>query len=146
MEAFSFLLLKRSQNIEKKICCFEIFLSPTAVIRCSRYSRIWTIPFPATHGCSRLTIGASLQQGGSNFNVRHMRGDNIKLGLRAKRAGSGSSRLSCYQKNRFSIFFIFFDCLRSRNLKTAGKNVEYWGCYDFLKFWVSTFWGSIKKY
>ena len=35
-----------------------------------------------------------LQQDGSNFNVRHIRGDNIKLGLRAKRAGSGCSRLT----------------------------------------------------
>ena len=41
-------------------------------------------PFPANRGSSRLTGGASLQQGGSNFKLRHMRGDNMKL--RAKRA------------------------------------------------------------
>ena len=56
-------------------------------------------------GSSRLTIGASLKQVGSNFKVRHMRGDNIKLDQRVKRAGSGCSRLTCNRKNLY--FFVF---------------------------------------
>ena len=74
----------------------------------------------ANHGCSRLTGGASLQQGGSNFNVRHMRGDNIKL--RAKRARlqqtnhmskvlvhiytwSKPYNIGCKQEDFLSVFF-----------------------------------------
>ena len=71
-------------------------------------------PFPVNHGCSSLTMGVSLQQGGSNFNVRHMQGDYIKLGLRAKRTDSGCSRLTCTWKNLFFLNFfnyIFFAVL-----------------------------------
>ena len=63
-------------------------------------------PFPANRGSSRLTGGASLQQGGSNFNVRHMRGDNIKLGLRTKRTGSYFVFLSW--PDSFFIFYFFY--------------------------------------
>ena len=66
-------------------------------------------------GSSRLTIGASLQQDGSNFNLRHLRGDDRKLGLRA---GCDCSRLTC---NRFFFNSIFFcSALKIREQKSGS--------------------------
>ena len=90
-------------------------------------------PFPANRGSSRLIVGASLQQGGPNFNVRHMRGDNIKLGLRAKRAGSSCSRLNWKSKIFDNSWMHTAQCT-TKDIKISLQPL----LFDFLTFvWYS---------
>ena len=103
--------------------------------------------FPPFRGCSRLTIEASCSSAAQTTKCASLGGDDIKLGPRVKRVGSGYSTLTCgskYDQKIFLRFFILFhrdffnSALWGRKLKTELKKDQIIRISEQFEFLLQT--------